>query len=78
MASSVVAVLYIWRLVEVIYFQEPDGPVERKEAPLRMLIPTWLLAGMTIWFGLFSGFTVEVGEAAARQLLLGLATGAGG
>jgi multicomponent Na+:H+ antiporter subunit D len=78
MASSVLAVVYVWRLVEVIYFQEPDGTVDRKEAPLRMLIPTWLLAGMTIWFGLFSGFSVEVGEAAARQLLLGLATGAGG
>lgn len=77
MASSILAVVYVWRLVEVIYFKEPDGEVAPKEAPLRMLAPTWLLAGMTIWFGLFSGFSVEVAEAAARQLFLGLAAGAG-
>ena len=35
MASSVLAVVYVWRLVEVIYFQEPDGEVERirEQAP---------------------------------------------
>jgi multicomponent Na+:H+ antiporter subunit D len=77
MASSVLAVVYVWRLVEVIYFAEPDGEVERKDAPLRMLLPTWLLAGMTIWFGLFSDFPVEVAETAARQLMSGLAAGAG-
>ncbi|MEM9174516.1 MAG: monovalent cation/H+ antiporter subunit D family protein [Myxococcota bacterium] len=76
MGSSVLAVVYVWRLVEVIYFQEPDGEVLPREAPLRMLLPTWILAGLTIWFGLFSGFSVDVAEAAAQQLFLGLA-GAG-
>ena len=74
MGSSILAVVYIWRLVEVIYFQEPDGTVEKRDAPLRMLIPTWILAGMTIYFGLFSGFSVEVAEAAASQLFAGLGT----
>lgn len=74
MASSILAVVYIWRLVEVIYFQEPDGTFEKKDAPLRLLIPTWILAGMTIYFGLFSGFSVEVAEAAATQLFAGLGT----
>ena len=76
MASSVLAVVYIWRLVEVVYFAEPDGEVERREAPLRLLVPTWILAGMTIWFGLFSDFSVDVAEAAAKQLFLGLGGGA--
>lgn len=76
MASSVLAVVYIWRLVEVVYFAEPDGEVERREAPLRLLVPTWVLAGMTIWYGLFSDFSVDVAEAAARQLFLGLGGGA--
>ena len=58
----------------MIYFQEPDGEVEKKEAPLRLLIPTWILAGMTLYFGLFSGFSVEVAEAAATQLFAGLGT----
>jgi len=74
MASSVLAVVYIWRLVEVVYFTEPDGEVEKKEAPLRLLIPTWILAGATIYFGFFSGFMAEVATSAAAQLF---ATGPG-
>jgi multicomponent Na+:H+ antiporter subunit D len=68
MASSVLAVVYVWRIVEVVYFGEPDGEVERRDAPLRLLVPTWVLAGATIYFGLFSGFAVEVAELAAAQL----------
>ncbi len=73
MASSVLAVVYIWRLVEVVYFAEPEGVVERRDAPLRLLVPTWILAAATIYFGLFSGFTVEVAELAAAQLYTGAA-----
>jgi len=68
MASSVLAVVYIWRIVEVVYFGKPDGEVEKKEPPLRMLIPTWILAGATIYFGLFSNFAVEIANLAATQL----------
>ena len=37
---------------------------------------SWILAGMTIWYGLFSDFSVDVAEAAAKQLFLGLGGGA--
>jgi hypothetical protein len=47
--------------------------VEKKDAPLRLLIPTWILAGATIYFGLFSGFAVKVARLAAAQLFAGLA-----
>ena len=73
MASSVLSVVYIWRLVEVVYFFEPDTEVEKRDAPLRLLIPTWILAGATIYFGLFSGFAVKVARLAAAQLFAGLA-----
>ena len=76
MASSVLAVVYIWRLVEIIYFAEPEAEIEHKEAPLRLLVPTWVLAGATIYFGLFSSFSVDVAEKAAAQLF-GAAVGAG-
>jgi multicomponent Na+:H+ antiporter subunit D len=75
MGSSVLAVVYVWRLVEVVYFAEPEIELEAKEAPLRLLLPTWILAGLTIWFGLFSGFAVEVARAAATQLFTGLGGG---
>ena len=45
--GSLLAVIYVWRVVEVAYFREPvagaAGPVN--EAPLVMLIPTYLVIG---------------------------------
>ena len=68
MASSLLALVYVWRLVEVAYFAEPEGEVEAKEAPLRLLIPTWILVGASIYFGIFSSFAVDVAKLAAAQL----------
>jgi multicomponent Na+:H+ antiporter subunit D len=68
MASSVLALVYIWKLVEVAYFATPEAEIEKKEAPLRILVPTWILAGASIYFGIFSGFVVDVSELAAAQL----------
>jgi multicomponent Na+:H+ antiporter subunit D len=78
MVSSILALVYVWRLVEIVYFQSPDVEeggevgveVEKKEPPLRLLIPTWVLAGATIYFGLFSDFAVEVAELAAQQIFV--------
>jgi multicomponent Na+:H+ antiporter subunit D len=68
MASSVLALVYIWKLVEVAYFASPEAEIEKKEAPLRILVPTWILAGASIYFGIFSDFVVDVSELAAAQL----------
>jgi hypothetical protein len=35
---------------------------------LRLLIPTWILVGASIYFGIFSNFAVNVAERAAAQL----------
>ncbi len=68
MASSILALVYIWKLVEVVYFASPEADIERKEPPLRLLIPTWILAGASIYFGIFSSFAVDVAELASKQL----------
>lgn len=67
--SSLLAVAYVWRVVEVLYFQEPT--VEASEAPLTMLIPMVILAGATIYFGIFTGYTVDIAEQAAKNLFDG-------
>ncbi|MDP3514657.1 MAG: monovalent cation/H+ antiporter subunit D family protein [Sulfuritalea sp.] len=68
--SSLLAVAYVWRFVEVAYFRAPPaGHVARKEAPLAMLIPAWLLIAATIWFGLDTSVTVDTALDAARQLM---------
>lgn len=68
--SSLLAVAYVWRFVEVAYFREPsekDGAYT--EAPLALLIPAWLLIGATIWFGFDTTFTLGSALDAAQQLV---------
>ena len=68
--SSLLAVVYVWRFVEIAYFNKPeeDAP-DIKEAPLSMLIPTCVMIGVTIYFGLQTEFSAEVAGEAARSLL---------
>jgi multicomponent Na+:H+ antiporter subunit D len=67
--SSMLAVVYVWRVVERMYFQ-PAGAAapERSEAPLDLLIPTWVLIGANIWFGLDTRLSVGAALRAARSL----------
>ncbi len=68
--SSLLSVIYIWRVVEVAYFKpSPHGAAEITEAPLGMLIPTWLLIGANIYFGVQTDLTVGVARQAAALLL---------
>ena len=70
LAASLMAVVYIWRVVEVAYFQE--GPGEDSsivEAPLALLIPTWVLVFANFYFVIDATFTTEVAGAAARSLM---------
>jgi multicomponent Na+:H+ antiporter subunit D len=72
LASSLLAVVYVWRVVEVAYLQPtPDGRPPVAEAPLSLLLPAWILAGASIYFGLDSGLTVGTAQRAAAFLLGG-------
>ena len=71
-ASSLLAVVYVWRLVEALYFKEPAAGRENvREAPLSMLLPTLLLAAANIYFGLDTRLTVELTGNAAVLLMRG-------
>jgi len=68
--SSLLAVAYVWRFVEVAYFRAPPAAQEaRCEAPLALLLPAWLLVIATIWFGLDTSLTVGSALDAAQQLV---------
>ena len=70
-ATSLLAVLYIWRVVEVAYFQPaPEGRVVT-EAPRSMLIPMWVLIAANIYFGIDASLTTSVAGTAARALIAG-------
>jgi len=69
-ATSLLAVAYVWRFVEVAYFHEPHADtLNVKEAPLSMLLPTSLLVIATIYFGLDTSFTVGSASEAAALLM---------
>ncbi|MDJ0957083.1 MAG: monovalent cation/H+ antiporter subunit D family protein [Arenicellales bacterium] len=67
-ASSLLAVIYIWRVVETAYFK--TGPVANtEEAPLILLVPTWVLIVANIYFGVSAVDTISFATRAADQLL---------
>ena len=69
--SSLLAVVYVWRVVEVAYFQKADDDSNVKEAPFMMQISMWILTGATLYFGIQTDLTVNIAQRAA-ELLLGV------
>ena len=69
--SSLLAVIYVWRVVEVAYFQKADDDSNVQEAPLMMQISMWVLTGATVYFGIQTDLTVSVAQRAA-ELLIGV------
>ncbi len=72
--SSLLAVIYIWKVFEVAFLRpapagEEAAPVER--APASLLVPAWTLAIAGIYFGIDTRLSLGVAEAAARHLFGG-------
>jgi multicomponent Na+:H+ antiporter subunit D len=67
--SSLLAVIYVWRIVEWVYFTKPRIILDNvKEAPLTQLIPIWLLVLANIYFGVDTRLTAGVSKIAAESL----------
>ncbi|MGI8896587.1 MAG: monovalent cation/H+ antiporter subunit D family protein [Casimicrobiaceae bacterium] len=72
-ATSLIAVVYVWRFVETAYFQEPAPEVPRLgEMPLTMLVPAWLMVAGCVYFGLETSFNIGFAGQAADLLLRGV------
>ncbi|MGB5689816.1 MAG: proton-conducting transporter membrane subunit, partial [Woeseiaceae bacterium] len=68
--SSLMALVYIWRVVEAIYFGEPTTDLSAvREAPLAMLAVTWTAVLANLYFGLVPEVPVTLASAAAETLL---------
>ena len=71
--ASMLAVAYVWRVIEVVYFRPapaagPGAEGARDPAP-EMLIPIWLLIAAAVYFGIDSSATTGVAGRAAGLLL---------
>lgn len=72
LVGSLLAVIYIWRIVEAAYFNAPrEEAVQKGEAPFALLLPTWILAIASLYFGVETSLNVGAAQAAAVQLLGG-------
>ncbi len=70
-ASSLLAVIYVWRGVEVVFLKPPQDDVDRREAPLTMIVPIWIMAAACVYFGLATDVTLSAAQAAAEGLFAG-------
>lgn len=70
LASSLLAMVYVGRILEAAYFHAPAaGGAAIREAPPVMLAATWLLIGGCVFFGINTELTVRIAAAAAQALL---------
>lgn len=75
LVSSLMAVVYVGRVVEVMLFRESREPTQGStglsEAPLSMLVPMYLLIAIGLYFGINGNATLSLAGDAAKQLLGG-------
>lgn len=72
LVGSLLALIYVWKVIEVIYFgKRPEDAPEVKEGPWSMVLPTWILIGGSLYFGIDANLSTEVARKAANMLLGG-------
>ncbi len=76
-ASSVISVVYIGRVVEVVWFREPTSKavIEASDPPLSMLLPLIALTAAVVYFGIETSASAGLASRAAEILTGALATG---
>lgn len=68
--TSLLALVYVGRVLEVVYFKpRPVEASRRQEAPWIFIVCMWILVAAAWWFGIDSSFTVGISAEAAQLLL---------
>lgn len=68
--TSLIAVMYVWKVVEAAWFRElPAANSNVQEAPLSLLVPTWVLVTANLWFGIDTRYSAGLAARAAEWLL---------
>lgn len=69
--GSLLAVIYVWKIVESLFFSATQKTVGVQEAPLTMLVPVWILVIANLYFGIFTELTVDLANTASSLLISG-------
>lgn len=72
LAGSLLALAYVWRVVEQLYLHAaPTDRAPVKEAPWSMLAPTWILTLANLYVGIDGHLMVTLAGQATQALLVG-------
>ena len=70
LASTLLTVIYVWRVVEATCFRAPgDERPGLREAPLSLLLPTWLLIALNLYIGVDATILSGLADTAAAALI---------
>ncbi|MEM7564815.1 MAG: monovalent cation/H+ antiporter subunit D family protein [Pseudomonadota bacterium] len=81
LAGSLLAIIYIGRILEAAYFQklpESQDPNQIKEVSWLMLAPMWILVLANVYFGIDTGLTTDAAGSASEWLFQNTETVSGG
>jgi len=68
--SSLLSVVYIWRVIEAAYFKQPAATdVATREAPFELLAVASIAALANLYFGFFTDVPVSLASTAAEKLM---------
>lgn len=71
-ASSLIALVYVGRVLEAAWMREPSPEIAHaSDPPLSMLVPLFVLAAATVYFGIDTNWTVGIADTVSRQLVGG-------
>jgi multicomponent Na+:H+ antiporter subunit D len=71
LVSSLLALVYVGRIVEVAWFRDPSTTTEPKKPPASMVAAIWVLVLVSVYFGLDATLPATLADAAADALLGG-------
>ena len=68
--SSILAVVYMGRIMQAIFFEAPANPRKvRREAPMLLLLPLWVLTFLNLYIGIQADWVIDLTNAAAQAVL---------
>jgi multicomponent Na+:H+ antiporter subunit D len=71
--SSLIAVVYVGRVIEIAWLREPTAAIKgASEPPLEMLAFTWILTAAIVYLGFDTDLTAGIAARAAEILLAGI------
>lgn len=69
--SSFLAVIYMGRVLQAVFFEAAPNPHKvRREAPMLLLVPLWVLALLNLWIGIQAEWVIDLTNAAANAAAL--------